>query len=43
MAADVDWKAGSGPEVAEPLASIILAITGRRAGLDDLCGEGVQP
>jgi uncharacterized protein (TIGR03083 family) len=38
---DVDWKAGSGPEVAGPLASIILAITGRRAGLDDLSGEGV--
>jgi uncharacterized protein (TIGR03083 family) len=38
---DVDWKAGSGPEVAGPLASIILAITGRRVGLDDLSGEGV--
>jgi uncharacterized protein (TIGR03083 family) len=38
---DVDWKAGSGPEVAGPLASIILAITGRGAGLDDLSGEGV--
>jgi uncharacterized protein (TIGR03083 family) len=38
---DVDWKAGSGPEVVGPLASIILAITGRRAGLDDLSGEGV--
>jgi uncharacterized protein (TIGR03083 family) len=38
---DVDWTAGSGPEVAGPLASIILAITGRRAGLDDLSGEGV--
>ena len=38
---DVDWRAGSGPEVAGPLASIILAITGRRVGLDDLSGEGV--
>lgn len=40
-ATDLDWKAGSGPEVARPLASIILAITGRRAGLDDLSGDGV--
>lgn len=28
-------------EVAGPLASIILAITGRRAGVDDLSGDGV--
>jgi uncharacterized protein (TIGR03083 family) len=40
-ATDVDWKAGEGPEVNGPLASIILAITGRRAGLDDLDGDGL--
>lgn len=40
-ATDVEWSAGSGPEVSGPLASIILAITGRRAGLDDLSGEGL--
>ena len=40
-ASDVDWSAGSGPEVTGPLASIILAITGRRAGLADLSGPGV--
>jgi uncharacterized protein (TIGR03083 family) len=41
-ATDVDWKAGTGPEVVGPLASIILAITGRKAGLDDLSGDGVE-
>jgi uncharacterized protein (TIGR03083 family) len=40
-ASDVDWTAGEGPEVAGPLASIILAITGRRPGLSDLSGEGL--
>ncbi len=40
-ATDVDWSAGSGPEVTGPLASIILAITGRRAGLADLSGDGL--
>lgn len=39
---DVDWKAGTGPGVVGPLASIILAITGRKAGLDDLSGDGVE-
>jgi uncharacterized protein (TIGR03083 family) len=39
-ASDVDWSAGSGPEVTGPLASIIVAITGRKVGLDDLTGEG---
>ncbi len=40
-ATDVAWSAGAGPEVAGPLASIILAITGRRAGLADLSGDGL--
>ncbi len=40
-ATDVDWSAGSGPEVTGPLASIIVAITGRRAGLADLSGDGL--
>jgi hypothetical protein len=31
-----------GPEVTGPLASIILAITGRPAALDDLSGEGLD-
>jgi uncharacterized protein (TIGR03083 family) len=41
-ARDVDWSAGDGPEVTGPLASIILAITGRRAGLADLSGAGLS-
>ncbi len=40
-ATDVDWSAGTGPEITGPLASIILAITGRRAGLADLSGDGL--
>jgi uncharacterized protein (TIGR03083 family) len=40
-ASDVGWSAGAGPEVTGPLASIILAITGRRAGLADLSGAGL--
>jgi uncharacterized protein (TIGR03083 family) len=38
---DINWTAGNGPEVMGPLVSIILAITGRRVGLDDLSGEGL--
>jgi uncharacterized protein (TIGR03083 family) len=41
-ASDADWSAGSGPEVVGPAASIVLAISGRSAGLDDLSGEGVE-
>jgi uncharacterized protein (TIGR03083 family) len=41
-ATDVAWRAGSGPEVSGPLASIILAITGRPAALADLSGEGLD-
>lgn len=38
---DVDWSAGSGPEVAGPLASIVMAIMGRPSGLDGLTGPGL--
>ena len=41
MAADVDWSTGDGPMVNGPLESLILVMAGRRAGLDDLSGEGV--
>ena len=40
-ATDQDWTAGTGPEVKGPLASIIIVLTGRRAGLPDLSGDGV--
>ncbi len=41
QATDTDWSAGSGPEVAGPMLALLLAVTGRRAGLDGLTGEGL--
>ncbi len=41
-ATDVDWTRGAGPAVNGPLASIILALTGRKAGLADLTGDGLE-
>jgi uncharacterized protein (TIGR03083 family) len=38
---DLAWTAGSGPTVAGPAESLILVMTGRRAGLDGLSGEGL--
>lgn len=38
---DLDWSAGEGPEVAGPMIPLLLAITGRRAGLPMLTGDGV--
>ncbi len=40
-ATDADWSHGSGPEVAGPIVSLVLAMTGRHASLHDLTGEGV--
>jgi uncharacterized protein (TIGR03083 family) len=40
-ATDVDWSRGAGPEVRGPLPSIIVALTGRKAGLSDLAGDGL--
>ena len=40
-ATDAEWSAGSGPEVNGPLLSLILAMTGRAAALDDLAGDGL--
>ncbi|HEY2794646.1 MAG TPA: maleylpyruvate isomerase family mycothiol-dependent enzyme [Micromonosporaceae bacterium] len=41
-ATDTDWVHGSGPEVAGPAIALVMAMTGRRAALDDLSGAGVQ-
>lgn len=38
---DTGWKGGSGPVVRGTGAALALAITGRRAGLDSLDGDGV--
>ena len=40
-ATDAEWSTGAGPEVAGPALSLVLAMTGRRAALDDLSGEGL--
>ncbi|ORB55165.1 maleylpyruvate isomerase family mycothiol-dependent enzyme [Mycobacterium persicum] len=40
-ATDHDWQHGQGDEVKGPLLSLLLAMTGRVAGCDDLTGPGV--
>jgi uncharacterized protein (TIGR03083 family) len=39
-ATDVDWTAGDGPEVAGPIADLLLVLSGRPAGLTGLDGAG---
>ncbi len=41
QATDAGWSHGTGPEVAGPILSLVLAMTGRTAALDDLTGDGV--
>jgi uncharacterized protein (TIGR03083 family) len=38
---DLEWAVGGGPEVTGPALSLLMAMTGRPAALDDLSGEGV--
>lgn len=40
-ATDTEWSHGDGPEVAGPIVSLVLAMTGRKAAYDDLSGDGV--
>jgi uncharacterized protein (TIGR03083 family) len=40
-ATDAAWSTGDGPEVAGPIVSLVLAMTGRREALADLTGDGV--
>lgn len=42
VATDVSWAAGEGPEIRGPAAALLLLLTGRRAGLDRLAGDGVE-
>ncbi|MDQ1698008.1 MAG: hypothetical protein QOJ03_3361 [Frankiaceae bacterium] len=37
---DTGWSYGEGPEVSGPALSVLLAMTGRPAGLDGLSGDG---
>jgi uncharacterized protein (TIGR03083 family) len=41
-ATDADWSHGEGPEVTGPMASLLMAMAGRKAAVADLSGEGVQ-
>jgi uncharacterized protein (TIGR03083 family) len=41
-ATDTDWSHGFGPTAEGPMLSLLLAMTGRKAVLDDLSGDGVE-
>ncbi len=41
VATDSAWTSGSGPEVTGPAMSLLLMMTGRAEGLDDLEGAGM--
>lgn len=41
VAEDLDWSLGSGPDVSGPGLSLVLAMVGRSAGLENLAGSGV--
>jgi uncharacterized protein (TIGR03083 family) len=41
IATDVDWTHGAGAEVSGPGLSLLMAMTGRPAGLNGLAGEGL--
>jgi uncharacterized protein (TIGR03083 family) len=40
-ATDTGWSHGTGPEVSGPILSLVMAMTGRQAAIDDLEGDGV--
>jgi hypothetical protein len=40
-ATDTDWSYGTGPEISGPILSLVMAMTGRKAAIDDLAGDGV--
>jgi uncharacterized protein (TIGR03083 family) len=42
QATDIGWSTGSGPVVAGPMLSLLMAMAGRQAPIADLEGEGVQ-
>lgn len=42
MATDADWTRGEGLEVAGPIGALLLLLTGRRAALAQLTGEGAD-
>ncbi len=42
LATDVDWSCGDGPKVAGPGRALVLAMTGRPAGIEGLEGDGLE-
>jgi len=40
-ATDTEWSHGSGPTVSGPMLSLLMAMTGRRVGDDELTGDGI--
>jgi uncharacterized protein (TIGR03083 family) len=42
VATDTDWSLGSGPEVTGTGLSLLMAMTGRAAGLSSLAGGGID-
>jgi uncharacterized protein (TIGR03083 family) len=40
-ATDAQWSCGTGPEVSGPILSLVMAMTGRKAAIGDLSGDGV--
>jgi uncharacterized protein (TIGR03083 family) len=41
-ATDTDWTHGTGPEISGPIVSLVMAMTGRKASLEDLNGDGLN-
>lgn len=41
-ATDAEWSTGTGPEVAGPILTLLMAMTGRKAATAELTGEGVE-
>ncbi|WP_147017792.1 maleylpyruvate isomerase family mycothiol-dependent enzyme, partial [Kocuria turfanensis] len=41
-ATDVAWSVGEGPEARGPIVALLLLLTGRRAGLSRLSGDGAE-
>lgn len=42
VATDVDWSVGAGPEIRGPVVALLLLLTGRRVGLDEVVGDGAD-
>jgi uncharacterized protein (TIGR03083 family) len=40
-ATDTEWSHGTGPAVSGPMLALVMAMTGRKAALADLSGDGV--